>query len=365
MAFDPDDRAACPNCGTPNRQNRQICWSCGKGLADGPGSTDVALSAQGPAEARKAGHMSPASGIDADTSPLSAGVIDWAAKEGARGQPRLTKVLQVTVVGLAVAALVTYLVVLAISGAGSPRAAILLSWCLVGVAGAVLGVDLGRPEGTRTPAWRRGAGSAAVVLAIAAWICSLAPLLYLSLAPVLCLGLGLAVAAYRAAIMIPTRAARTTVVLAVGNLAVLLAIMGTATVGAVRIDEDRYQELCSWNNLKQIALAMSMYTQDWDSRLPPMHTPAVFKKALFPYTRTNELFIQPGLGKPYEVNARLSGVNAIALTNPGSVIALQESRPHLDGRIARVYADFHVPLEQVDANSKGAANTQRPEGNAF
>src|SRR5438874_1111355 len=46
-------------------------------------------------------------------------------------------------------------------------------------------------------------------------------------------------------------------------------------------------------NLKQLALAFRMYVQDYDDRLPPMTNPAVVKRALFPYAKSEAVFVHP------------------------------------------------------------------------
>jgi hypothetical protein len=83
----------------------------------------------------------------------------------------------------------------------------------------------------------------------------------------------------------------------------------------------------SLGNLKQLAPAFEMYTQDYDGRLPPMMDPAAVKKALLPYVRTEAVFVHPTTGEPYQPNPTLSHRQLNSIDQPDKVVAFYEGHP--------------------------------------
>jgi hypothetical protein len=94
--------------------------------------------------------------------------------------------------------------------------------------------------------------------------------------------------------------------------------------------------------LKQLALAFQMYVQDYDDRLPPMTNPAAVKKALFPYVKSEAVFVHPTTREPYQPNPALSHRKLISIEQPDKVVAFYEAHPSADGTRRVVFADGHV-----------------------
>lgn len=92
---------------------------------------------------------------------------------------------------------------------------------------------------------------------------------------------------------------------------------------------------------KILGLAVQQYTQDYDEILPPMHTPDEFQTALFPYTRSHNVFYAPN-GKPFLPNASLSGVSLASIADPSSTVLLMDQPPYVSGAPTLAYLDGHV-----------------------
>jgi prepilin-type processing-associated H-X9-DG protein len=116
------------------------------------------------------------------------------------------------------------------------------------------------------------------------------------------------------------------------------------------------QETSSVSNLKQVALGVLMYTQDYDERLPPMQDLATMKKAIMPYVRNEEVFKDPRTGEPYRVNPAASRKPDASIAVPAQFVLLYESTPSRDGKRAVAFADGHVkrldPAEWEAAKKK-------------
>ena len=98
----------------------------------------------------------------------------------------------------------------------------------------------------------------------------------------------------------------------------------------------------SESNLKQLSLGLQQYTQDFGEKLPPMQTPAAFKKAVYPYVKTDSVFNQPTANKPYALNASLSHRSLSAIADPAATVAMYESVPMPDNTRAIAFSDGHV-----------------------
>lgn len=115
----------------------------------------------------------------------------------------------------------------------------------------------------------------------------------------------------------------------------------------------------SMSNLKQIGLALLMYTQDYDEKIPPMVAArsadeipnfpapsdgvATVQSRLLPYTRNGEIFLQPQTHRPYLPNYKISrlGLDQIK-TPPFQTFAFYEDAPDSEGKRAVLYLDGHV-----------------------
>ena len=98
----------------------------------------------------------------------------------------------------------------------------------------------------------------------------------------------------------------------------------------------------SLSNLKQLALALSMYAQDWDAQLPPMDDPATVKEALLPYANSGAIFINPMTKKPYLPNAKFSQRKLIHLPYPAEMVVFYEAQPQPDGSRDASFLDGHA-----------------------
>lgn len=127
--------------------------------------------------------------------------------------------------------------------------------------------------------------------------------------------------------------------------------------------------LLSQLNLKQIALAMSMYTQDYDNRFPPMiaarrageiRDPAPnaiprlqpsgitisnndpVQNRLAPYAESPQIFLQPVTKRPYLPNYKISRHFVEDVKDKTSTFLFYEEAPDADGMRNIAYVDGHV-----------------------
>lgn len=92
---------------------------------------------------------------------------------------------------------------------------------------------------------------------------------------------------------------------------------------------------------KQLGLAVTEYTQDYDEHYPPMQTQQAFQQALKPYTGGAPDFNTP-TGSPFVPNPALSGVSLASLTAPSTTVLFQDVPPYVDGSPTTCYADGHI-----------------------
>jgi hypothetical protein len=92
------------------------------------------------------------------------------------------------------------------------------------------------------------------------------------------------------------------------------------------------------SNMRQLALGVLMYCQDYDEALPPMRDAAGLKMALLPYVKSDSIFRSPATGQPFQPNPRLAGRRLRQLGPPANVVMLYSSVPEPDGQriVARV-----------------------------
>jgi len=98
----------------------------------------------------------------------------------------------------------------------------------------------------------------------------------------------------------------------------------------------------SESNLKQLGMALIMYTQDYDEVLPPMKDPPTVKKLLMPYVKNEAIFAHPTTRKPYVPNAVLSRKKLGHIAKPAEMVAFYEASASSDGKRGVVYLDGHV-----------------------
>jgi prepilin-type processing-associated H-X9-DG protein len=102
------------------------------------------------------------------------------------------------------------------------------------------------------------------------------------------------------------------------------------------------RRVTSLSILKQLGIAFEMYVQDYDDRLPPMTNPAAVKKALFPYVKSEAVFVHPTTREPYQPNPALSHRKRGSIEQPDKVVAFYEAHPSTDGTRRVLFADGHV-----------------------
>lgn len=115
----------------------------------------------------------------------------------------------------------------------------------------------------------------------------------------------------------------------------------------------------SVSNLKQIGLALAMYTQDYDEKIPPMVAArsaddiqnvssnvteqTTVQSRLLPYVKDVKVFLQPQTHRPYLPNYKISGLGLGQIkTPPSETFTFYEDAPDSDGKRAVVYLDGHV-----------------------
>jgi prepilin-type processing-associated H-X9-DG protein len=102
------------------------------------------------------------------------------------------------------------------------------------------------------------------------------------------------------------------------------------------------RETSSVSNLKQIAIAVLMYTQDYDENFPPMSSAASAEKALLPYIKNKDVFVSPLTGEPYRPNPALSRKSLAALEKPAETVLYYEASPAQDKTRGVAFVDGHV-----------------------
>jgi hypothetical protein len=111
------------------------------------------------------------------------------------------------------------------------------------------------------------------------------------------------------------------------------------------------------SGLKQVGLALAMYTQDWDDRLPPMESAAIAKEALFPYVKNDRVFLADlKTEEPFQPNPALSHKKLADIREPETVVAFYAAHPltdrsrnvaFADGRAKQVPAAAWAQLKQA------------------
>lgn len=114
----------------------------------------------------------------------------------------------------------------------------------------------------------------------------------------------------------------------------------------------------SQTNLKQVALGMMQYVQDYDELLPPMRaarkaedwtrangnsTPtSPVQVMLMPYVKSNVIFLHPTTQRPYLPNYKISRKNISEFDEPAATILFFEDAPDAEGKRNIAFLDGHV-----------------------
>ena len=114
----------------------------------------------------------------------------------------------------------------------------------------------------------------------------------------------------------------------------------------------------SQSNLKQVALGVIQYMQDYDEILPPMRaarTAAEFsvgassnpanvpvQVVLQPYLKSTQIFLHPKTGRPYLPNYKISRINDASIESPAETFLFFEDAPDAEGMRNVAFADGHV-----------------------
>jgi prepilin-type processing-associated H-X9-DG protein len=102
------------------------------------------------------------------------------------------------------------------------------------------------------------------------------------------------------------------------------------------------QVVSSVRNLRHLGIAFAIYVQDYDDRLPPMTNPAVVKRALFPYAKSEFVFVHPTTREPYQPIPALSHRKLASIEQPEKVVAFYEAHPLTDGTRGVLFVDGHA-----------------------
>jgi hypothetical protein len=93
----------------------------------------------------------------------------------------------------------------------------------------------------------------------------------------------------------------------------------------------RAQTTAALSHLKQLALGVSMYIQDYGGKLPPMRDAVSLKNALTPYVKNPGAFQSPGTGRPFQPVPRLGGGNMAGIKDPSQIVMLYSAVPEPGG----------------------------------
>ena len=117
--------------------------------------------------------------------------------------------------------------------------------------------------------------------------------------------------------------------------------------------KDKMEATTCLSNMRQLGLAMMMYTQDYDNTLPPLKDNVHVQKLLFPYLKNKSLFTCPTTKTAYQVNSALTskktrkgqGIRLATILNPAQTVIFYETKPHADGQRSIGYLDGHAKRE--------------------
>lgn len=101
----------------------------------------------------------------------------------------------------------------------------------------------------------------------------------------------------------------------------------------------------STNNLKQIALATIMYSNDYDDQIPYAQSTATAAAITYPYIKNAQVWAHPAGGR-YLFNTSIGGLTICQFENPARVALLFEEGAWPDGTRVVAFVDGHV--ERLD-----------------
>ncbi len=94
----------------------------------------------------------------------------------------------------------------------------------------------------------------------------------------------------------------------------------------------------SLNNLRQLALAMSMYVQNHDEQFPAMDNPDM--AAVLQLNK--QILVRPGTDELYRFNPDLNKINIAKIADPANTVLAFEATPWPDGTHCVLFGDGHV-----------------------
>ena len=96
------------------------------------------------------------------------------------------------------------------------------------------------------------------------------------------------------------------------------------------------------SSLKQLGLAIQMYAQDHDQRLPPLRTMQESRSVLMEYVKSAAVFAHPISHQPYQPNSAMDGKSLGELSDPATAVLFYEATPADDGTRAVLFANGAV-----------------------
>jgi hypothetical protein len=112
---------------------------------------------------------------------------------------------------------------------------------------------------------------------------------------------------------------------------------------------ERAKRTAALSNAKQIAMALMMYSADYDDYLPYVQSTAGLKAALMPYLKNEGIWDTYNPGARFLFNMCLSGVSCVSIEEPAKTPMIYESAPFKDGTRIVAFADGHASrLSEAD-----------------
>jgi prepilin-type processing-associated H-X9-DG protein len=140
-----------------------------------------------------------------------------------------------------------------------------------------------------------------------------------------------------------------------------LALFATAVAVAVQ-DRPADNAACQ-SNLKQVALGVLMYQQDYDEMYPPMRTAAQVQNRVLPYVKNRAMFRCPVTGTDYLPNPVLNYRTLAWVASPAEMTMFRDDRPHDQGGRAAwnvAFADGHVKVQYTEPRLGAPAPDPKP-----
>jgi hypothetical protein len=136
----------------------------------------------------------------------------------------------------------------------------------------------------------------------------------------------------------------------VGQAVVVAAacILAASALAAVKRQSNANGIVCL-TNLKQVGLAIAIYTQDYDDILPFTSKQPVMQSMLWPYSKNKFLFSCPDSKTAYKYNSALFGKKngkklgypLKKVKSPATTVSVYDPVAHSDGSWGVVFVDGH------------------------